>query len=252
MATVGELTEPYGSFLVHPLRPAPGVCAVCRTAVKGTYPRCYPCNEALTSGGALLADVVVPISIAVKGEQLAAELWRYKNQSDPKARQVLKLRLAAVLWRFLDGHEACVADAIGVRKFDLAATVPSTSGRGDHPLRQIVETIIEPTRDRYEDLLIPNPSVPSNRDVRMDRFVVPDGADLAGKSVLLIDDTWTTGGHAQSAAVALKQARAARVGVIVIGRHFDPSFGDNLRYLRAARKARFSWDECCVRNPNLR
>src|SRR5947209_16656955 len=148
MATVSELTEPYGSFLVHPLGPGPGVCAVCRTAVTGTYPRCYPCNEALRSADGLLADVVVPVSIAVKGEQLAVELWRYKNLSDPEARSVLRLRLAAVLWRFLEGHESCVAAAVGTPRFDLVATVPSTSGRGDHPLRRIVERIFVPTRYR--------------------------------------------------------------------------------------------------------
>jgi hypothetical protein len=251
MATVGELTEPYGSFLVHPLPPGTGVCATCRTAVTGTYTRCYQCNEALRSADGLLADVVVPISIAVKGEQLAAELWRYKNLSDPEARSVLRLRLAAVLWRFLDGHEACVASAVDVPRFSVVTSVPSTSGRNNHPLRQIVERIVVPTRDRYRDLLTPNSSVPSGRDVRVDRFLVRKDANLSGVPVLLIDDTWTTGGHAQSAAVALKQAGAARVAVVVIGRHFDPSFGDNLAYLRSARKVRFSWDYCCVHNSDL-
>lgn len=251
MATVRELTEPYGSLLVYPLEPGPGVCAVCRTAVAGTYPRCYPCHEALRSVGDLLADVVVPISIAVKNEQLAADLWRYKNFSDSVARDVLRLRLAAVLWRFLEGHESCVANAVGISEFDLVTTVPSTSGREDHPLRRIVSGIVAPTRDRYVDLLIPNPSVPSGRSVDIDRFVVPEGADLRGASVLLIDDTWTTGGHAQSAAAALKRAGAASVAIVVIGRHFDPSFGDNVGYLRSARKVRFSWDYCCVHDPGF-
>lgn len=246
MATVAELTEPYGSFLIHPLKAGTGVCAVCRTAVSGTYPRCYPCNEAAKTAGAQLADVVVPISIAVKGEQLATELWRYKNQADQQARAVLQLRLAAVLWRFLDGHEACVADSAGVPQFDYVTVVPSTSGRDDHPLREIVGKIVGPTRDRYADLLISNPELPPDRGVHPDRFLPNEDEDVTDAAVLLIDDTWTQGGHAQSAAWTLKQAGATCVAVVVIGRHFVPSFGDNAKYLKAARSASFSWDHCCV------
>jgi hypothetical protein len=40
--------------------------------------------------------------------------------------------------------------------------------------------------------------------------------------VLLADDTWVSGGSAQSAAVALKLAGAARVAIVVLGRHLDP------------------------------
>jgi adenine/guanine phosphoribosyltransferase-like PRPP-binding protein len=40
---------------------------------------------------------------------------------------------------------------------------------------------------------------------------------------LLLDDTWTSGGTAQSAAVALKQAGARSVAVVVLGRHLPPA-----------------------------
>jgi predicted amidophosphoribosyltransferase len=42
-------------------------------------------------------------------------------------------------------------------------------------------------------------------------------------AVLLIDDTWTTG-NAQSTALALRAAGAAKVAAVVIGRHFDRRF----------------------------
>jgi orotate phosphoribosyltransferase len=42
---------------------------------------------------------------------------------------------------------------------------------------------------------------------------------LTGASILLLDDTWTSGGTAQSAAVALKRAGARSVAVVVLGRH---------------------------------
>jgi hypothetical protein len=52
------------------------------------------------------------------------------------------------------------------------------------------------------------------------RFRVP--RPLTGAAVLLLDDTWTSGGTAQSAAVALKRAGARSVAVVVLGRHLPP------------------------------
>jgi orotate phosphoribosyltransferase len=62
--------------------------------------------------------------------------------------------------------------------------------------------------------------------------------------VLLIDDTWTTGGSVQAAACALKHAGARRVGVVVIGRHINREYGENDERLRELPP--FSWDTCAV------
>jgi hypothetical protein len=43
--------------------------------------------------------------------------------------------------------------------------------------------------------------------------------------VLLLDDTWTSGGTAQSAAVALNRAGARSVAVVVAGRHLPANTG---------------------------
>lgn len=48
---------------------------------------------------------------------------------------------------------------------------------------------------------------------------VPEGAH-----VLLIDDTWTSGGHAQSAALAARAEGAAHVSVLVVARWIEPSW----------------------------
>ena len=55
------------------------------------------------------------------------------------------------------------------------------------------------------------------------RFCAP--RPLAGQAVLLLDDTWTSGGTAQSAAVALKRAGARSVAVVVAGRHLPAITG---------------------------
>jgi len=50
---------------------------------------------------------------------------------------------------------------------------------------------------------------------------------VAGARVLVVDDTWTTGAHAQSASCGLKAADAAAVGVLAIGRSFTTDYRDN-------------------------
>lgn len=254
MATVQTLTEPYGAFLIHPLANGTGVCEVCHAATPAAYNRCYACNEAVNEFPDGVADAVVPISISIKREQFATELWRYKEIEDRDAKRILQLRLAAVLWRFLTGHEQCVAGAAGVEAFDVVTMVPSTGGRQRHPLREIAGEVVGATRGRFVDLLKANPDIPTDRRVHADRFTVLDGeesVEVAGASVLVIDDTWTRGGHAQSASVALKAAGARRVAIVVLGRHFDPDYAPNGTYLQQAREARFSWEHCCVHQEGL-
>jgi hypothetical protein len=58
---------------------------------------------------------------------------------------------------------------------------------------------------------------PWARALDVERFRVSQ--PLAGAAVLLLDDTWASGGSAQSAAVALKLAGARAVAAVVLGRH---------------------------------
>jgi hypothetical protein len=189
---------------------------------------------------------VVPIALAVKREQLAHELWHYKYDVDPSVRTRLANRLAAVLWRFLGQHEKHIADAIGVPEFEIVATVPGTrEHEGGHPLERIVGAIVGPTKDRYEPLLaIGQSGVPAHTLAR-GRYRATRTL-RGGPAVLLVDDTWTSGGNAQSAALTLRAAGATKVAVLVIGRHFDRAFRDCETYYQQAKVARFTWDSCCL------
>jgi hypothetical protein len=59
------------------------------------------------------------------------------------------------------------------------------------------------------------------RDLDPDRFVA---APVPGGRILLLDDTWTTGNSAQSAAMALRRAGARSIATVVLGRHINPEF----------------------------
>ncbi|MFK0171069.1 hypothetical protein ACIQU5_19925 [Streptomyces sp. NPDC090306] len=244
MATVVELAARYANFLVHPLLPGPGVCQVCRGTARTGFPTCLQCKQTRDVLNEGVADVVVPLSLALKGEQYANELWRYKNVVGPQ-RQYFRTGLAAVLWRFLALHEACVAQHCAVPGFDTVTTVPSTGGRGDHPLRDMVAGLVDVTRDRHRDLLTPTPGARDlGRTASSERYT---SSALWGENVLLVDDTWTTGNHAQSASAALKAAGAHSVATVVLGRHLNINYGDTAAYVEQARLRRFSWEICAIR-----
>jgi hypothetical protein len=238
MATVQELSDPYALFMCNPLAAGtPGVCGVCHTFTSG-YATCYRCGH-----DPRFADVVVPISYSENFGQLHTYLAAYKRAPSPAARPV-QMQLAAVLWRFLSGHEACIARAAGVSHFDLVTAVPSGAIGRDyrHPLRHIIGTIVGPTRDRFERLL--TRSITPVADRAVDPLKFSPTRDLAGEAVLLIDDTWTTGANAQSAAGALKTSGAGQVAVLTFGRHVNPEYGQNDARLRALPT--FDWDTCAL------
>jgi predicted amidophosphoribosyltransferase len=235
MATVSELSAPYATFMLNP-RPGPGVCDLCFNLTEG-YGRCWACAH----GGRFL-DAVAPISYSLGGGQLHRALAAYKRSAGCDA-QRLRAELAAVLWRHLVVHEGCVARAAGVVAFDVVTTVPSSDRRRDqgHPLHRLVGRRIGATRDRHRRLLRRTGAEASVHEFNPRRY--ESTAELNGHSVLLIDDMWTTGANAQSAAAALKAAGSGPVAAVVIGRHLNPEWGHNVERIRAFERP-FDWRRC--------
>jgi predicted amidophosphoribosyltransferase len=235
--SVSELTAVYGNFMLSP-RHGPGVCEICFN-LTDDYALCYACAH-----GTQRLDAVVPISYSVRREQLHHALASYKRLDGEVARR-LQAQLAAVLWRFLAAHERCVAAATGVTNFHLVTTVPSGERTRDesHPLRRIVSELVGPTRDRHERLLDRSERAITPREFSPDKFT--PRRELRGEAVLLIDDTWTTGASAQSAAAALKMAGAGHVAAVVIGRHLNREWHENDRRLRGISRP-FHWDACAL------
>lgn len=242
MPTVVELTEPYGNFMLGPARGA-GVCEVCFTFTD-RYARCYTCARTPQA-----LDAVLPISYSPALAQLHYVLAAYKRL-DGRVGRRLSLQLAAVLWRFLSDHEHCAAAAAGVRSFDLVTTVPSGEDGRDprHPLHWIVSEVVGPTRERHRRLLARSDVMVAAHEFDQRKFRATK--QLGGQTVLLIDDTWTTGANAQSAAAALKAADAGRIAAVVIGRHLNREWADNDRRLTAVSRP-FDWTKCgfCGRPP---
>jgi hypothetical protein len=177
--------------------------------------------------GGLLADTVGVAGYAVRGGRLAMDLWRYK--SDRADAGHAGERLHETLAGFLRDHASTVWQAAGMTGGPAAAAVvPSGQGRlGRHPLADIVASCLPlPVVP-----LTVNPRAVHARGVTMDWLRV--GAPVAGAGIVVVDDTWVSGGSAQSAAVALKLAGARAVAIIVIGRHINPDDPHTARWLRA-------------------
>ncbi|HEY5319033.1 MAG TPA: hypothetical protein VIJ20_13680 [Solirubrobacteraceae bacterium] len=235
MPTVAELTELYGNFMLGP-RPGAGVCEVCFTFTEG-HDRCFACGQRNSS-----LDAVAPISYSVAGGQLHHALAGYKRLGGEVARR-LQVEIAAVLWRFIAEHESCLARVAATTAFDVVSTVPSSSRERDeaHPLRRIVGELARPTRERYEQLLTRSTVAVPERAFDPRKYEVT--RVLGGESVLLIDDTWTTGSGAQSAAAALRLAGAGPVAAVVIGRHVKRDWRENDARLSALARP-FDWSSC--------
>jgi hypothetical protein len=239
MPSVAELSAPYGNFMLGPRR-GHDVCSVCFNLTDG-YGRCYACAH-----GERWLDAMLPISYSVGGEQLHYALAGYKRLPDPTARW-FALGLAAVLWRHLAAHEKCLASAASVDAFAMVTTVPSSRrGGADEPLHRLVSEFLGPTRGRYARLLERSDAPADPHHFDPDRY--ESLRELHGRSVLLIDDTWTTGANAQSAAAALKGAGAGCVAAVVIGRYVNRDWCHNDRHLRGLRRP-FDWETCALCDP---
>lgn len=242
--SIVELSDTLAGALRNMAAPGPGVCPICWTFHDPAFPQCVRCV------GASQLDVVAPISYAPRGDQLAVALRGYKDEHLYPTRYHHAMRLAAILWRFLMTHEDHVARASGVGSFDVVAVVPSKTTQKDEArpgLRTIVGTVVEHTASRFERLLRPTDSELVGRYFDRDRYATARRLD--GESVLLIDDTWVSGSSAQSAAAALRNAGAARVGCVVIGRWLTPSFGGDwgtVRDMYGQLPKRFDWSSCAA------
>ncbi len=224
------------------------MCSTCHRNAPAQHQRCFQCHSHLNGTADLLADVVVPISIAFAGQQFAHDLRQYKRSPSEAARKEKQRRMATVLENFLRAHETCVAGACGVTDFDVVTSVPSTKGLDPHPLSAMLSRTIGQTAQRYRDLLRIGTDH-GNRVFHPHRFDTTD--DLREQRVLLVDDTWTTGANAQSAAARLRLAGAEHVAVVVLGRWFDASHEAATAYVTAVRGEPFDWFTCCLdRSPH--
>jgi hypothetical protein len=211
-----------GGYLRNPVHTDNVTCAVCTTPVDG-YRRCLRCNGDRSRTG--LADDVAFLTYAVAGQQSGYVMRGYKA---PRPLEEHRTIMALLLLVALSRHAKCPG-ALAGRAVTHWATVPSLPAKpGEHPFHAIVSKIAP----WPEIPLAAATSAPHPRAISPEHFYA-HGRLRPGSHVLLLDDTWTTGGHAQSAVLGLRAAGAARVSLLVVARWIKADYGDNAAFLRS-------------------
>lgn len=191
--------------------PSRSVCRTCRsTMFGGDGERCGNCRSHRERLGGSVLDHVGFTALVQNDRTPTGCFYGYKGQRSRPCLNQLVAMLAAWL-----RHETCFDQ----RPFDVVAPVPSTQGRVDHPINEVVGTVFG---GRFTPLLAPSGSGHGRRDVAAERFTPT--RDVTDGRVLVVDDAWVTGARLQSAGAALKQAGAGTVAGVAIARWVDITF----------------------------
>lgn len=212
--------------------PAAGLCVSCTAPTSSpAYQRCVPCDSFARSGMKTASGGVVPLSWAPMDSQGYQDLRQYKEPS-ATADQLGRLRTMFAL--AFSRHTTCIASSDPSRPLGVAH-IPSTSGLrpGEHPFETHIMSMLASSVPRVSIRYVG--STDGTRNSR--RSLDPDQWEIELpptplSRVLVFDDTWVSGGHAQSVAAAFEQ-RGIASRIVVLGRALDPSRNDHGTYLRA-------------------
>lgn len=167
-------------------------------------------------------------------------LWRYKNAPENTS-TTERITVAAILARFVNAHLGCVERRAG-GSIDLVTTVPSTSGRVQHPLDQVVgrSRLLGPLQ---RPVLARGTGRGAHNLAADDVFITRLPVD--GARVLLVDDTLTSSARLQCAASAVQLSGAQAVVAVVVGRVVDPDWNDACRAIwRWSKRRDFDFARC--------
>jgi predicted amidophosphoribosyltransferase len=242
--TAIEITDPHLRTYTRVLPIGPGVCDVCHGVPGPGWERCWSCAQTIRQVSRPI-ELVVPISLTELLGQLHHVLRSYKREDYPlSVRDRFRLQVSALLARFLWQHGDCIRAAAG-EDWDCITIVPSSQGRsGVHPLEEAIR-MFPFLADQYRRLLGTGTAKAVHNRASDKAFRVTE--DVTGTRVLLVDDTFTSGARAQSAASALQLAGARVVAMVPIGRVIKPDFStEAAALLTRARAHAFDFAICCL------
>ena len=225
----------------NPDRASGETCAVCTTPTE--YPTCWPCRQHRQMG-LPLADLVVPLTYATKQSQAYTDVSVYKQLPSGPQVAAAKSRLLQLFYASISRHVSCLVANEPIR---FVTHVPSTSGRpAPHPIDEFAQMFASDLQRislRYAGVATEDRN--ARRLLNPAAFEVASGVPTGGH-VLVLDDSWVTGGHAQSVAGALKSAGASMVTIVTLARVLDTNYDQTRDYLAAHPKLPYNPDICPV------
>lgn len=198
-------------------------CETCRSGVDPGRTRCKQCQR-------YDAPRVLPISMSLHGGALNHRLRGYKDAPTIETRREHSLDLAALLGMFLLRHQRCIG-----RHYDHVVTVPSHD-------RDAFAGVV----DMLRGLRTRRIEATGESDAPQYELVTPQ---VDGKTVLLLDDTFTSGKTIAAAHRALVNGGARIIGPLVIGRHFRSDYSTSVDLWRCLQHHEWSLDACGLCGP---
>jgi len=236
---------PLRAIYWNPPPPSDLTCPVCTTPIALGYSLCMQCHSH-RGAAEQLADYVAPLSWAVMGGQAYSDVVSYK-QNGPSA-FAAQDRLQRLLTGAFQRHHLCLAPEWKDRALAFAA-VPSTRGRSPHPLGELVNRFtpdgMPQIRMAYRGDTAADPN--ARRVLQPTDWEVENPAALHGiRRVVVVDDSWVTGGHAQSVASALRVRGRLSVGIVTFARVLKTGWGPTSDYLKLNQPVPFDPAVCPV------
>jgi adenine/guanine phosphoribosyltransferase-like PRPP-binding protein len=157
------------------------------------------------------------------GDETHRLLRRYKDAPVPEVRQGAIEQCARLLAAFVDGHREDIQTRSG-GSWDAVVTVPSSTRPVGSPVDAVVSKVAS-LSVIHRRLLVRGPVPMDHLQPARQGFVIDPVADLRSLGrlrVLVVDDSYTTGARAQSAATALRLAGLQVGAILVLGRVIAP------------------------------
>lgn len=208
-----------------------------------TWARCLHCHR---YGNVI--DRFNPITYSIDAG-LESMLHRFKDRGVTW----LRYPLASLLHTFVRDHAQCIDQETG--GIDVATLVPSdnqdrTFSHLDQLLRGAISN--DPAFARFDwdlDFLTRDRTTtrPARGELKPSAYKVARFV-VEGSSVLVLDDTWTSGSSTASVAAALRAAGARQVTVLTLGRQLkaDGTWGSTQAICADRRGEKWRRDECVL------
>jgi predicted amidophosphoribosyltransferase len=141
----------------------------------------------------------------------------YKESPDPSVQLTQSRVVAGILARYVYEHSEALVDRYG--DWDNVVVVPSTKHPYPSALARALASDYSDVISPIDWLTLGAGSMGFNQASESGFVPAPD---IEGSSVLLVDDTFTTGARIHSAAHALQSAGAQVIAGLVVARKINP------------------------------